>query len=100
MTRERKKHRLADSTKPNLLEGTFPYSLPPMIHLEGPVTEYIDGRAVEFDFAAVKDRNILISDTPTEYYGRLSFSSTQRTTVKRLTAAEHLATNTPSVPAG
>jgi isopropylmalate/homocitrate/citramalate synthase len=63
MTRERKKHRLTDSAKPNLVEGTFPYSLPPLIHFEGPVTEYIDGRAVEFDFAAVKDRNILISDT-------------------------------------
>ena len=47
MTRERKKHRLADSTKPNLLEGTFPYSLPPVIHFEGPVTEYIDG-SVDF----------------------------------------------------
>jgi isopropylmalate/homocitrate/citramalate synthase len=59
----RKKHRLVDATRPNLLEDTFPYELPPLIRLEGPVVEYIDGEPVEFDFGAVKGRDILISDT-------------------------------------
>jgi isopropylmalate/homocitrate/citramalate synthase len=63
MGKTRKKHRLTDAERPNLLEEIFPYSLPPMIHFDGPVVEQIDGKAVEFDFAAVKDRNIFISDT-------------------------------------
>lgn len=63
MDKARKKHRLVDAKEPNLLEDVFPYSLPPMIHLEGPVVEYIDGEPVEFDFGAAKDREILISDT-------------------------------------
>jgi len=63
MDKARKKHRLVDAKEPNLLEDVFPYSLPPMIHLEGPVVEYIDGEPVEFNFGATKDREILISDT-------------------------------------
>jgi isopropylmalate/homocitrate/citramalate synthase len=63
MKRSKKKHPLVDVKEPNLLEDTYPYSLPPLIHFEGPVIENIDGKAVEFDFGAVKDRNILISDT-------------------------------------
>ena len=63
MNDARKHHALTDAKEPNLLEDTYPYSLPPLIRLEGPVVEYIDGKAVEFDFGAVKDRNILISDT-------------------------------------
>ncbi|UCC21881.1 MAG: 2-isopropylmalate synthase [Planctomycetota bacterium] len=59
----RKKHHLTDATEPNLLEDTFPYELPPLIRLEGTAVEYIDGEPVEFDFGAVKDRDILISDT-------------------------------------
>ena len=59
----RRTHPLVDAEEPNLLEETFPYDLPPLIHLEGPVVEYVDGEAVEFDFAGVKDRDILISDT-------------------------------------
>ena len=59
----RKKHHLTDATKPNLIEDTFPYELPPLIQLEGTAVEYIDGEPVEFDFGAVKDRDILISDT-------------------------------------
>ena len=63
MDKTRKKHSLVNTTEPNLQEQIFPYSLPPLINFEGPAVEQIDGRAVEFDFAAVKDRNILISDT-------------------------------------
>ena len=63
MDKARKAHPLADATEPNLLEETFPYSLPPQIRLDGPVVEYIDGECVEFDFRSVKDRNLLISDT-------------------------------------
>jgi len=63
MNKAKKRHPLVDAKKPNLLEDTYPYSLPPLIRFEGPVVEYIDGKAVEFDFGAVKDRNILITDT-------------------------------------
>ncbi|MHC4739824.1 MAG: 2-isopropylmalate synthase [Planctomycetota bacterium] len=63
MDKKRKKHTLVNATKPNLQEQVFPYSLPPLIRFEAPVLEQIDGESVEFDFAAVKDRNILISDT-------------------------------------
>ena len=63
MSKVKKKHPLADSKRPNLVEDIFPYSLPPLIHLEGPVTEIIDGKSVEFDFGAVKDRPIYITDT-------------------------------------
>ena len=59
----RKHHRLVNVRKPNFLEEIFPYNLPPLIRLDGRVIEYIDGKAVEFDFGAVKERNILISDT-------------------------------------
>ena len=63
MDAARTKHPLVDATEPNLLEETFPYDLPPLIRLEGPVVETIDGRPVTFDFGAVRDRNILITDT-------------------------------------
>jgi len=63
MGKTRKKHTLVNATKPNLQEEIFPYSLPPLIRFEAPVVERIDGENVEFDFASVKDRNILISDT-------------------------------------
>jgi len=63
MSKVKKKHRLVDAKEPNLLAEIFPYDLPPMIRLENPVVEYIDGKPVEFDFAAVKDRPILITDT-------------------------------------
>ncbi len=59
----RKNHSLVDATEPNLMEDTFPYTLPPLICFDGKVVEQIDGHAVEFDFASVKDRDILISDT-------------------------------------
>ena len=58
-----KKHSLIDATEPNRLEDVFPYSLPPRIKLSGKVIEQIDGEAIEFDFDAVKDRDILITDT-------------------------------------
>ncbi len=63
MTKEIKTHPLTDAVRPNLQEEIFPHSLPPLINFDGPVIEYIDGEPVEFDFAAVKDRNIFISDT-------------------------------------
>ena len=63
MSEVKKQHPLVDAEEPNLLEDTYPYSLPPLIRFEGPVVEYIDGKAVEFDFGAVKDRDILITDT-------------------------------------
>ena len=63
MNEMRKKHQLVDAVEPNLLIETFPHSLPPLIRFEGPVIENVDGKAVEFDFRSVKDRDILISDT-------------------------------------
>ena len=44
-----KSHPLVDRTEPNFLEETFPYSLPPLICFDGPMIEYIDGKAVKFD---------------------------------------------------
>jgi len=58
-----RKHPLVDATEPNLVEETFPYDLPPLVRFDSKAVEYIDGRAVEFDFQAVRDREILISDT-------------------------------------
>lgn len=63
MSKVKKKHPLVDAKRPNLVEDIFPYSLPPRIRLEGPVIENIDGKPVEFDFGAVKDRPIYITDT-------------------------------------
>jgi len=56
-------HPLVDATEPNLLEETFDYSLPPLIRFDGPIVEYIDGKPVEFDPAALKTRPIVITDT-------------------------------------
>ena len=63
MHAERKPHPLVDATQPNLLEGVFPYSLPPLVRFDGPAVEYIDGKPVTFDFASVRNRPILITDT-------------------------------------
>ncbi len=63
MGNAKKSHQLVDADRPNLVEETFPYSLPPLIGFEGKVTENIDGKPVEFDFGAVKDRDIVITDT-------------------------------------
>jgi len=63
MGKVKKKHPLVDAIRPNLLEDIFPYSMPPRIRLEGQAIENIDGEPVEFDFGAVKDRPILITDT-------------------------------------
>ncbi len=63
MGNDRKDHPLVDATEPNLLEDTFPYSLPPLIKLHGPLVETIDGRPVEFDISDLKDRPIYITDT-------------------------------------
>jgi len=58
-----KEYPLVDTTEPNLLEQTFDYGLPPMIHFDGPAIEVIDGRQVEFDPALLKSRDIVITDT-------------------------------------
>jgi len=63
MDKARKSHQLVDADRPNLLEDVFPHSLPPLIRLRGPVVEQINGQAVQFDFGAVKDRDIVITDT-------------------------------------
>jgi hypothetical protein len=59
----RKPHPLVDATEPNLVEDVFPYDLPPLIHLDAPAVESIDGKPVEFDLPAVTDRDICITDT-------------------------------------
>ena len=59
-----KKHPLANTTEPNLLDQTFDYDLPPLIRFEPtPIVEYIDGQAVEFDPAELQTRDIHITDT-------------------------------------
>jgi isopropylmalate/homocitrate/citramalate synthase len=59
----RRPHPLVDATGPNLIESIFPYDLPPLIHLDSPAVEYIDGKPVEFDLPGVKGRDIYITDT-------------------------------------
>jgi hypothetical protein len=56
MNRAKKHHPLVDVKEPNLLEDTYPYSLPPLIRFEGPVIENIDGKAVEFPLSATASR--------------------------------------------
>jgi len=63
MGNAKKHHRLVDTTRPNLLEDTFPYTLPPLIKLHGPLIETIDGEPVEFDISGIKNKPIFISDT-------------------------------------
>ena len=63
MADARKPHPLVDATEPNLVEDTFPYDLPPLIRFDSPAIEIIDGRPVEFDLAAVRKRDISITDT-------------------------------------
>jgi isopropylmalate/homocitrate/citramalate synthase len=54
---------LVDTTEPNLLERTFDYNLPPLIHFDGPIVEYIDGKPVQFDPQTLKTRDLVITDT-------------------------------------
>ncbi|MEX1275630.1 MAG: 2-isopropylmalate synthase [Bacteroidota bacterium] len=58
-----KTYELQDVSTPNLLEETFPYTLPPLIRFEGKIKETIDGKEVEFDPNEVKTRDIHITDT-------------------------------------
>jgi isopropylmalate/homocitrate/citramalate synthase len=58
-----KHYPLADTHAPDFLERTFPHSLPPLIHFDGPMIDTIDGKRVEFDCASVRDRDIVITDT-------------------------------------
>ena len=55
---QRKLFPLVDATEPNLLEETFDYGLPPLIHFDGPVVEYVDGRPIEFDPQTLKTREL------------------------------------------
>ncbi len=59
----KKDHPLVNTTEPNLLDDTFDYDMPPLIRFEGPLVEYIDGQAVEFDPNSAKTRDIHITDT-------------------------------------
>jgi isopropylmalate/homocitrate/citramalate synthase len=59
----RRPHPLVDATGPDFIESIFPYDLPPLIHLDSPAVEYIDGKPVEFDLPSVKGRDIYITDT-------------------------------------
>lgn len=59
----RKDHPLINTTEPNLLDETFDYDMPPLVRFDGPLVEYIDGQAVEFDPNSVKTRDINITDT-------------------------------------
>jgi isopropylmalate/homocitrate/citramalate synthase len=63
MGKQIKDHPLVNTAEPNLLEGTFDYSLPPLIKFEGPIVEYIDGKPVEFDPRSLRDKDIYITDT-------------------------------------
>jgi len=63
MSEKYNSHPLVDATEPNLLEETFNYDLPPLIRFDGPAVEYIDGKPVQFDPAALKARPIVITDT-------------------------------------
>lgn len=54
---------LIDTVTPDLLENTFGYDLPPLIRFSGKLIEQVDGKNVEFDPAAVRDRDIFITDT-------------------------------------
>jgi citrate (Re)-synthase len=58
-----KTYELQDVPVPNLLEGLFPYSLPPLIKFEGKIHEQIDGKIVEFDPNEVRSRDIHLTDT-------------------------------------
>ncbi|UCD29802.1 MAG: 2-isopropylmalate synthase [Planctomycetota bacterium] len=63
----KKKYNLEDIAEPNLLEDTFPYSLPkplpPLINFDGKWTENIDGKKVTFDPAKRVKQDIHITDT-------------------------------------
>jgi citrate (Re)-synthase len=56
-------YELQDVPQPNLLEDTFPYSIPPLIKFEGKIHETIDNKIVEFDPNDVRTRDIHITDT-------------------------------------
>jgi len=58
-----KKRPLVEVDSPNLYDEMFPHSEIPRIVFEGKVTEIIDGREVSVDFGALRDRNIVITDT-------------------------------------
>ncbi len=63
MSENKKVHPLVDVDEPNLVEDTYDYDLPPLIHFDDPIVEYIDGQAVTFDPKDIKTRDIHITDT-------------------------------------
>ena len=54
---------LVDTETPELLEKTFGYHLPPLIHFDGAIIEHVDGKTVEFDPRGVRERDVFITDT-------------------------------------
>ena len=58
-----KPRELQEVESPNLLDDIFPHSQVPRIVFDGKIYEEIDGEVKTFDPAAVKDRDLWISDT-------------------------------------
>ncbi|MFO7900103.1 MAG: 2-isopropylmalate synthase [Planctomycetota bacterium] len=54
---------LQEVDEPRLFEDTFPHVLPPRTHLDGTVTETVEGKTYEADLSAVSDRELVITDT-------------------------------------
>ncbi len=54
---------LIERDSPNLLEDTFPHVTVPRITFDEPIIEVIGGKQIVFDPAALKDRDLYISDT-------------------------------------
>ena len=54
---------LQEVESPNLLDDVFPHTMPPRIIFDGKIHEEIDGEIRTFDPAALKTRDIWISDT-------------------------------------
>ncbi|MHB8900152.1 MAG: hypothetical protein ACYC6Y_15495 [Thermoguttaceae bacterium] len=60
---DRDKFPLIDTTEPNLMEETFDYDLPPLIKFDGPIVEYVNGKAVEFSPKDFLARDFFVTDT-------------------------------------
>ena len=63
MSQSTKLHSLKEVSEPNVLTEVFPHELPPLILFDGPIVEYIDGEAVQYDPQTLKSRDIHITDT-------------------------------------
>ena len=58
-----KKYEVKNTATPNLLDDMFDYDSVPKIVFDGPIVETVDGKEVTFDPAALKTRDIVITDT-------------------------------------